>query len=140
MASVNLLLLHNKIIIEISHLLLYKVVILMHCTMLTSLCRFTLVGQNTVSASLTDRVRKVRVPATEQISVEVGDVLGIFLPRSGYGHVPYTLCSLAYQPEQGMQYISKKSKETATKWKVGKDYAFRGDTGSCKTWSLNAYI
>ena len=114
--------------------------LVLYIKLIYSFVRFTLIGQNSVASTLTDRIRTVRISDEEQINVEEGDFLGIFFPRNDYGHVSYTRCSEAYEPDKGMQARSKKRADDDSKWNVGGKYQFVAASEGCKTWSLNAYI
>ena len=102
--------------------------------------RFTLVGQNPVASTLTDRIRTIHIPADEQIEVEVNDFLGVSFPKNDAGSVAFEFCELAYEPDRGMQLRSSEEKKDYSKWKVGKEYEFVAMSPGCITWSLNAFI
>lgn len=97
-----------------------------------------MVGQNVIEDTGEDRVRTIDIPEVDQISVQVGDVLGLHYDNGSPGGLPYTPCQLAYESSQGNQrYVSNTAHEDMI---VGNQYTFSQSSSTCMTWSLNAFV
>jgi hypothetical protein len=98
----------------------------------------TLIGSNFVSGTGNDRIRTIEIPESEQISVQVGDVIAMQQPLKNAAYIGYTRCDLNYEPTQNNQLISNANDEPSS---IGSTYGFQTDSNyDCKTMSLNAFI
>ncbi|XP_045197025.2 uncharacterized protein LOC123551856 isoform X2 [Mercenaria mercenaria] len=96
------------------------------------------IGENTVNRTGDDRVRTIEIPEAQQISVQDGDVIAVHYPGSSAAGIPFTRCSLDWEPSKNNQLKGPEIEPSSLV--EGKNYTFSADGYDCKTWSLNAFI
>ena len=114
----------------------FAIYLIFQCFRLT----LKLVAKTTVTNTGDDRIRTIELSGDERISVQSGDLIGLYLPVNDGAELPYTSCLTRNSPTEGNHWKSE-----AASVNVDTEYTFVEDERNhgqynCRTWSLNAYI
>lgn len=98
-------------------------------------------GQNTISDTKDDRKSKRTVATKDQISVQQGDLIGIYVATDTMSGMTYDKCVTDYADgDSGNQLVSDTEVLSAQDWVVGQNYDFKSAKEDCKVYSVTAYV